>query len=71
MHGSPAALRSRYTAMIFDGPSLETIVQPAPTCGESAYPTCTARDHLTAMAISKSKESVYEAKGKAKEPAAF
>jgi hypothetical protein len=51
--------------MIFDGPSLETVVQPAPTCGASLYPTVTARDHLTAMAISKSKEAKYKAQAQA------
>jgi hypothetical protein len=48
--------------MLFTGPSLETIVGPAPTCGPSLYPTVTARQHLTAMAISKSKESEYKSK---------
>ena len=37
-----------------------SVFQPAPTCGASDYPTVTARDHLTAMAISKSKEARYK-----------
>ena len=55
--GSAAAARSRVTAMLFTGPSLETIVQPAPTCGAPLFPTTTAREHLTAMATSQSKVS--------------
>ena len=55
--GSAAAARSRVTAMLFTGPSLETVVQPAPTCGAPLFPTMTAREHLTAMATSQSKES--------------
>lgn len=58
--GTPAASRSRITAMLFSGPSLETMVGPAPTCGPSLYPTVTARQHLTAMAMTKSKEAQYK-----------
>jgi isopenicillin N synthase-like dioxygenase len=54
--GSAAAARSRVTAMLFTGPCLETIVQPAPTCGAPLFATMTAREHLTAMATSQSKE---------------
>ena len=57
--GSAAAARSRLTAMLFTGPALETVVQPAPTCGPSLYPTLTAREHLTTMALTKSKEAEY------------
>ena len=57
--GTAAAARSRLTAMLFTGPALQTVVQPAPTCGPSLYPTLTAREHLAAMATTKSKESHY------------
>ena len=60
--GTAAAERSRLTAMLFTGPSLETIVQPAPTCCPSLYPSITAREHLTAMATTKSKEAQYKSK---------
>jgi len=62
---TPAAARSRMTAMLFTGPALETVVQPAPTCGPSQYPTVSARQHLTAMAMSKSKETTYQHAGRA------
>jgi isopenicillin N synthase-like dioxygenase len=68
--GTPAASRSRITAMLFSGPSLETIVGPAPTCGPSLYPTVTARQHLTAMAMTKSKEAQYKKVEEAKTAAA-
>lgn len=68
--GTPAASRSRITAMLFSGPSLETIVGPAPTCGPSLYPTVTARQHLTAMAMTKSKEAQYKKAEEAKVAAA-
>ena len=58
--GSAAARRARLTAMLFTGPALETTLRPAPTCGPSRYPTMTARQHLTAMARSKSKEGEYK-----------
>eukprot|EP01052_Picozoa_sp_SAG31_P021310 SAG31_NODE_1641_length_7664_cov_3.789954_7_plen_221_part_00 len=58
--GTQAASKGRLTAMLFTGPALEKVVQPAPTCGPSHYPTVTAREHLTAMAISKSKEARYK-----------
>ena len=56
--------------MLFTGPSLETIVQPAPTCGAPLFPTMTAREHLTAMALSKSKEAQYKKADEAKIAAA-
>eukprot|EP00747_Dinoflagellata_sp_TGD_P169590 gnl/TRDRNA2_/TRDRNA2_198934_c0_seq1.p1 gnl/TRDRNA2_/TRDRNA2_198934_c0~~gnl/TRDRNA2_/TRDRNA2_198934_c0_seq1.p1 ORF type:complete len:446 (+),score=73.78 gnl/TRDRNA2_/TRDRNA2_198934_c0_seq1:121-1458(+) len=59
-HDTASMSQSRLTAMLFTGPSLETIVLPAPTCGPSIYPTVTARQHLTAMAMSKSKEAKYK-----------
>ena len=59
---SAAASRSRFIAAFFSGPSLETMVQPAPTCGPPKFPTLTAREFLTAMAISKSKEAHYKAR---------
>ena len=69
--GSAAASRGRLIAAFFTGPSLETKVQPAPTCGEPKYPTLSAREFLTAMAVSKSKEAQYKAKAEAEaEPAA-
>ena len=69
--GSAAASRGRLIAAFFTGPSLETKVQPAPTCGEPKYPTLSAREFLTAMAVSKSKEAQYKAKAEADaEPAA-
>ena len=60
-----AASRGRLIAAFFTGPSLETKVQPAPTCGEPKYPTLSAREFLTAMAVSKSKEAQYKAKAEA------
>ena len=59
--GTAAASRSRLTAMLFTGPALETVIQPAPTCGPTKYPTLSARDHLAAMALTKSKEKNYAA----------
>ena len=53
--------------MLFTGPALETVVQPAPTCGPSLYPTCTAREHLAAMATTKSKEGHYKRIARAEE----
>ena len=46
--------------MLFTGPSMEAVVQPAPTCGAPRFPTMTAREHLAAMAMSKSKEAQYK-----------
>jgi hypothetical protein len=46
------------------GPALESVVRPAPTCGASSrYPSVTARQHLTAMALTKSKEARYKRAG--------
>merc|ERR1712151_562189 len=57
--------QSRYTVMLFSGPSLSSVIAPIHTCVDkdhpSRYTAMTARAHLATQYATKSKEAVYRA----------
>lgn len=61
---APAATRSRMTAMLFSGPSMDSIIAPMPTCVSAEQParyqSMSAADHMRAMYKTQSKEAVYK-----------